>query len=338
MRSTSLNYYVPISFRYFLNCSFKPSRCPKKGVCTNNGQLKTVKDVLKYWSVKDRHRSIESILRPGNQEYYLSIKYGFRKGVPDTGPGSKLDYKLTPELFEGLSPMGNQELAEYLKNNPMPFEPYRVAHGTHRAYAMIGHVLNGGEYAPFYVDVNNLYCKPGCHWPHNHSYDPILKVRHIQKLDSLKLPKSEYTICNSGILAAMGIRENADLDIVITEQLRRDMFNGQTSAIDLGDVSIIGKDSSKYKIFGCEGDDDLVRNYSVDLNGYNFCEPRFYFHRMHKNKRTPHRSYQENRRIKEQGKIAVDNFNKYKDWQQWPFSQISLEQWGFDLVKDVVDL
>ena len=73
----------------------------------------------------------------------------------------------------------------------------------------------------------------------------------------------------------MGVRENADLDIVITDRLRRDMFNGQASAIDLGDISIIGKDSNKYKIFGCEGDDDLVRDYSITLNGYNFCEPRF---------------------------------------------------------------
>ena len=28
-----------------------------------------------------------------------------------------------------------------------------------------------------------------------------------------------------------------------------------------------GKDSGKFRVFGCKDDDDLVYNYSVDING-----------------------------------------------------------------------
>jgi len=146
-----MNCYVPISLNYFLNCSFKPSKCPKKGICTNGGRLKTVREVVNYWKNEERREEIEKHLRPGNQEYYLSIKYGFCKGVPDTGQGSKLDFNLTPALFETLKPMKDKEIKEYLEENPMPLEAYRVAHGTHRAYAMIGHLVSGRPYLPLYV-------------------------------------------------------------------------------------------------------------------------------------------------------------------------------------------
>ena len=36
----------------------------------------------------------------------------------------------------------------------------------------------------------------------------------------------------------------------------------------------------KFKVFGCKDDDDLVYNYSVNIDGYNFAEPRFYFSRI----------------------------------------------------------
>jgi hypothetical protein len=144
----------------------------------------------------------------------------------------------------------------------------------------------------------------------------------------------------------MGIRENGDLDIVITEKLRREMFGGQTHEIDLAKaaglkeekVSIISKNNSKYQIFGCKSDDDLVKNYSINLNGYNFCEPRFYFNRMHRNRPSQHRSHKENRKIKERGKKGAEKFNEDADWQMYPFSNITMEQWGFDLIKEVVDL
>ena len=53
---------------------------------------------------------------------------------------------------------------------------------------------------------------------------------------------------------------------------------------------------------GCEDDDDLVYNYSVNIGGYNFAEPRFYFSRMHMVKPSAHRTLEENRKIKEAGK------------------------------------
>ena len=38
----------------------------------------------------------------------------------------------------------------------------------------------------------------------------------------------------------------------------------------------------KFRIFDAQGDDDLIKNYSFKVNGYNFLEPRFYFSRKNK--------------------------------------------------------
>ena len=100
-------------------------------------------------------------------------------------------------------------------------------------------------------------------------------------------------------------------------------------------VHPFGKDSGKFRAFGCKDDDDLVYNYSVDINGYNFIEPRFYFSRMHRLMQSAHRSFEENRRIKELGKIGVDEFNKKQKYKSKPFRNIKYEQWGFDLVEEV---
>jgi hypothetical protein len=48
-----------------------------------------------------------------------------------------------------------------------------------------------------------------------------------------------------------------------------------------------------------------------------------------------HRSFEDNRRIKELGKIGVDEFNKKQKYKSKPFRNIEYEKWGFDLVKEV---
>ena len=90
--------------------------------------------------------------------------------------------------------------------------------------------------------------------------------------------------------------KNGDLDLVFSSKLRKKI---EDENIELPkEIHPFGKDSGKFRSFGCKDDDDLVYNYSVNIDGYNFAEPRFYFSRMHMLKPSAHRSLEENRKIK----------------------------------------
>ena len=51
-----------------------------------------------------------------------------------------------PELLE--------EIKTFLENNPAPFGVCFIKHGFHRAVSMIGRMINGKSYIPFYVKDN----------------------------------------------------------------------------------------------------------------------------------------------------------------------------------------
>jgi hypothetical protein len=153
----------------------------------------------------------------------------------------------------------------------------------------------------------------------------------------MRFPKKEYSICNSAILAAMGVdarkNKNGDLDLVFSSKLRKQI---EDENIELPkEIHPFPPNSNKFRFFGCEDDDDLVYNYSVNINGYNFAEPRFYFSRMHMVKPSAHRTLEANRKIKQEGKVGVDKFIEKKSYQGYPFHLITQEQWGFDLIQEV---
>ena len=235
---------------------------------------------------------------------------------------------MTKEYYESLPTMSDEEITLFLRDNPVPFEVGFVKHGFHRACSMIGRLINGKSYIPFYM---NQLKYPG------YTKNPIDNVNFIRVLDEFGIPRTEYSIGNSAMLAVMGIdcrvNKNGDLDIVLSSKLRKFL---ERSGMRLpNSTHPFGKDSGKFRVFGCKDDDDLVYNYSVDINGYNFIEPRFYFSRMHRLMQSAHRSFEENRRIKELGKIGVDEFNKKQKYHSKPFRNIEYEQWGFDLVEEV---
>lgn len=317
--------YVPINLHYFLNSWFPTRKCPKKAICLNNYKLKTVREVIEYWKDENKRREVEKILKPGNQEYYLNIKYGFRNGVADSGPGSILDYKITPEHFESKKPMTEQEILEFNRSHPLRrFEPHKLSHGTHRIYAMIGRLVRDESYVPFFVPKDILYCKKDCPYHHEHSIDPISNIKYLKMLNLL--PRCEYTIVQSGILTLMGIRKNDDLDIIISSKLKKKLkgilviagkLRNNLKGIPLGiDVMI---DNPKFRLYGCENDDDLVYNYSQLINGYNFAEPRFYFNRKNRKTDRDLRDWE-----------GIEKFKEMKSYEGYPFCNFTKEQWGFD--------
>ena len=58
----------------------------------------------------------------------------------------------------------------------------------------------------------------------------------------------------------MGIRQNSDLDIVVTDDC---------PPINIDGVEVM-RDHGKFKIYGCSNDNDLVNHYSQPIGGYNF--------------------------------------------------------------------
>jgi len=52
-------------------------------------------------------------------------------------------------------------------------------------------------------------------------------------------------------------------------------------------------------------------------------------------KPSAHRTLEENRKIKEEGKKGVDEFIKMKSYKGYPFDKITEEEWGFDLIQEV---
>ena len=225
--------------------------------------------------------------------------------------------------------MSDKEISEYLWNNPVEFDPHTIRHGSHRAYAMIGRLIKGKKYIPFRMPVKNYYCPDPkskyyeidnkCDYDHLHSYSPIFKVKYLNELDKINL--SDYTICQSGILALMEIKENDDLDIIISSKLRKESFQDQKGFLPLGNgtIQIFPEDTGKFLKFGAWNDDDLIRNYSIEIEGVNFLEPRFYFSRKKWDDRVILNK-------------VITFFKQEKHLYMYPYNLISPALWGVEYI------
>ena len=70
---------------------------------------------------------------------------------------------------------------------------------------------------------------------------------------------------------------NDDLDIIVSSKLRNQNISFPK------DIDVFDANSKKFNYFGASGDDDLIQNYCVVIDGYKFLEPRFYFARKNRN-------------------------------------------------------
>lgn len=260
----------PISLDYFLNMEVANGG-ESKQILNLNGKLKTVKDIVDYWK-----KAPKPELKPSNWQYYNCMIAGFRKNVADHH-AMGWD-KMTAEYYESLEKMSDEEIEEYLKNNPMDFDNGFIKHSYHRAYAMIGRLIRGEKYIPFYMHTERIYDKP-TKLDGVHRVKPLTSnLSRLRELDALGIPKSEYCLAQSSILAVMGIRESDDLDIIISPKLRK-----MDISFPQG-VEVFPENYSKFDLFGAEGDQDLIDNYCITIDGYRFLEPRFYFARKNVNK------------------------------------------------------
>lgn len=307
--------YEPINLDYFFNMELARGGGGKE-IITQGEKLITVRDIVEFWTGTF---GVGNMLTPKNWQYYNAMQAEFRHGVEDH---HKIGWEaLTEEYFNSKEMMTDKEIEEFLRNNPVEFENGFIKHSYHRACAMIGRLIHGKPYIPFYMDKNKIY--------NPREKDGILRIKspiyNISGLDipeSLGIPKDHFTICQSGILSLMGIRKNDDLDIIISSDAREALFNGTNNAINRSGLEIFARNRLKFKIFDAQGDDDLIKNYSFEIDGYRFLEPRFYFSRKHKD--------HTQRDIDDWNKIRL--FFEQRQHNGYPFNLISEEQWGIRYV------
>ena len=312
---------IPINLETFFDMKLQHGSGGKE-IIHNDKKITTVGEAVRYFSEEKNRKEAESKLDSKNHQYWNCMWAEFKR---DAGDHHALGWEnMTKEYYDSLESMPDDEIQLALIENPVEFYGGILKHGYHRGVAMMGRILNGKEYIPFYIPKQTIS-------------NPISNVNFIEMMDIMGFSKEEYAICNSAILAVMGVdarkNKNGDLDLVFSSKLRKQI---EDENIELPkEIHPFGKDSGKFRFFGCKDDDDLVYNYSVNINGYNFAEPRFYFSRMHMVKPSAHRSLEENRKIKEEGKVGVDKFIEMRSYKGYPFHLITQEQWGFDLIQEV---
>ncbi len=309
--------YQPISLEYFLNMKFAGGGGGKE-IITQNETLRSVEDVYTFFSTDDNLQSIRNTLNPKNWQYFNSMTAEFRKNVASH---HELGWdKMTEKYYASLELMSDEELKIFLKNNPVEFDNGFIKHSYHRACAMIGRLLSGKEYLPFYMKKDDIYNNPRKH-DGRHRVKPL--IENVKCISDIQIPTGDFTICQSGILALMDIRQNDDIDIIISSEARKQLFDGTKDMITLNNVEIFAENRGKFRIFDAQGDDDLIKNYSFTVNGYNFLEPRFYFSR--KNKHTDRDKSDWN---------GIRTFFQMRNYMGYPFNKLSLEQWGIEYINE----
>ena len=317
---------VPISLEYFLDMELQHGSGGKE-IIHNDKKIKTVREAIEYFSNMENIKNTAKKLTKKNHQYWNCMWAEFKRNVENHHDRGWEN--MTKEYYDSLEPMTDDDIRVALVDDPVKFFGGFLKHGYHRAVSMIGRLINGKEYIPFYMPAGEVF--------KGNVENPLKYINYIELMDVMGFPKQEYAICNSAILAVMGVdarkNKNGDLDLVFSSKLRK-MIEEQNIELPK-EIHPFPPNSDKFRFFGCEDDDDLVYNYSVDIHGYNFAEPRFYFSRMHMVKPSAHRSLEENRKIKEAGKKGVDEFIKKKSYQGYPFDLITEEEWGFDLIQEV---
>ena len=312
--------YEPISFDYFMNMELSSGGGGKE-IINQNHTLKKVKDIVEFFSINKNVKNIRETLNKDNWQYFNCMIAEFRKNV---GDHHKMGWKnMTEDYYKSLDLMSDDELQTFLKNSPVEFDNGFIRHSWHRACAMIGRLINGKKYIPFYMIKSEIYDS-------SRTKDRIHRIKSLTKnlnglsfITGANILKNDFTICQSGILSLMGIRQNDDLDIIISSKARNKIFNGNNGFMKLnGGIEIFEKNRGKFRIFGAQGDDDLIDNYSFQVDGYNFLEPRFYFSRKHRDK--------QQRDIDDWN--GIREFFERENHKGYPFNKLSEEQLGKQFV------
>ena len=135
-----------------------------------------------------------------------------------------------------------------------------------------------------------------------------MNISSVKYLDEVDMPKEEYTICKSAILALMGIRDNEDLDI-LTEN---EATNGNVESIHPNEYGI-----------------DNIEDNSFKVDGYNFLHPKYYF----RYKKVPPQGDQNDWERDISDWEGIVKFFEMGKHNQYPFNQLTEEELGVEYLK-----
>lgn len=307
--------YSPIDIDYFLSMEVATGGGGKE-VITQNGTLVTVADIVNFFTDKRNVVKVKSILQPNTWQYFNCMLAEFRHGV---GAHHDIGWdNMTQEYYDSLEKMSDSEICLYLRDNPVEFDNGYIRHNYHRACAMIGRIIDGKPYIPFYMKTSQIYSEPR-ERDGKHRVKPLTtNVSNISEVLKLGIPASDFTITQSGILALMGIRENDDIDIIISSRIRNTLFNGNSNFIKLpGNIEIFEPNRGKFLNVDGRDDDDLINNHSIVVEGIRFLHPKFYFSRKRVDREKDKKDWN--------GIIRFFQLEKFKGF---PYNNINLEQWG----------
>jgi hypothetical protein len=307
--------YSPIDIDYFLSMELANGGGGKE-VITQNGTLITVADIVNFFTDSDNIHKVNSTLQPTTWQYFNCMVAEFKHGVEshhDLGWEN-----MTTAYYNSLNHMSDSEICLFLRDNPVEFDNGYIRHNYHRACAMIGRLISGKPYIPFYMKTSQIYAEPRAR-DNKHRIKPLTEsVSGISEVLKLGIPASDFTVTQSGILALMGIRKNDDIDIIISSRIRDTLFNGYSNFIKLpGDVEIFEPNRGKFLNVDGESDDDLIANHSIVVEGIRFLHPKFYFSRKRVDREKDKKDWE-----------GIIRFFELERFKGFPYNSINLEQWG----------
>lgn len=181
-------HYKKITLKEFENLLIEPEdsfnwkwRKPHLDIITNNQSVRSVKAIIDYIKNEkgldllvsnvietdtssefhEPHNFDSRFWQSGNNYFIYNIKYQFRKGVLQYNYANKYikDNKIpllyTADYYESLDIMTKKEIVNLLRHHPIEISDNAVTSGKHRVSAMIGRIVAGEKYIPFWAVVKN---------------------------------------------------------------------------------------------------------------------------------------------------------------------------------------
>ena len=110
--------YSPISLEYFLDMELAMGG-EGKLIMKDGGRLKTIREIVEYFSDSKNKSKVEAKLKPENWQYYNCMLAEFRHNVADH---HALGWEnMTKEYYDSLDPMSDKEIEQFLKEVPIEF-------------------------------------------------------------------------------------------------------------------------------------------------------------------------------------------------------------------------
>jgi hypothetical protein len=132
-----------------------------KLIMKDGGKLKTIREIVEYFSLQENRAKVEAQLKPENWQYYNCMIAEFKHNV---GDHHELGWEnMTEYYYNDLEPMDDSYIESFLKDNPVGFQNGFIKHGYHRACSMIGRLIMGKSYIPFYMETKQIYKSPTKH-------------------------------------------------------------------------------------------------------------------------------------------------------------------------------